>query len=228
MYSGTSLRMSCECCLVVAIFFSLIKKKKKRIEICIFAPVRLSQISGSLLPLRPHLLLTLLCLGQESFVNVWKNTTSSDGSTDQRVKFLITTNSQLQVTGCNTLHFKVLGGIACQFEHFGCQVFEDSSRVDGSLGTDTDMVLSTILQVAMNTADRELQASASRARQCWDLLTALFYNFLSGGGSFGSKVCVGLSEVVQNNGKKGREKREEQRDTELTVKKTRSLFTVDC
>lgn len=60
------------------------------------------------------------------------------------------------MTGCNTLHFEVLGSIACQFEHFGRQVFEDSSRVDGSLGADTDMVLSAILQVAVNTADREL------------------------------------------------------------------------
>lgn len=30
----------------------------------------LLQISGPIVPLRPHLLLTLLCLGQESFVNV--------------------------------------------------------------------------------------------------------------------------------------------------------------
>lgn len=142
----------------------------------------------------------------------------------------------MQVARCNALHFKVLGGIACQLEDFGRQVFENCSRVHGSLSANTDVILGAVLQVTVNTADGKLggkemgvmryrcqyemkaskstirplnddtlylQASASRARQCWDLLTALFYDFLSGGSSFGSKVCVGLVEVE----KRGKRKR---------------------
>lgn len=43
---------------------------------------------------------------------IYKLTSSSYGCLDKTVQLLISTNSQLQVTGCDTFHFQVLGSIA--------------------------------------------------------------------------------------------------------------------
>ena len=55
-----------------------------------------------------------------------------DGGSDQGVEFFISTNGELQVARSDTLDFQVLGGITCEFEDFGSEVFENSSDIDGS------------------------------------------------------------------------------------------------
>ena len=50
-------------------------------------------------------------------VNVWDHSTTGDGGLDKCVKFLISTNSKLQVTRCDTLHLKILTGVTGQFEY---------------------------------------------------------------------------------------------------------------
>lgn len=42
-------------------------------------------------------------------MNVWNDTTASNGRLDQRVQFFVTTNGQLQVTRVDTLHFQIFG-----------------------------------------------------------------------------------------------------------------------
>lgn len=42
---------------------------------------------------------------------MWQNTTESDCGTDEGVEFLVATNGQLEVAGCDTLDLEVLGGV---------------------------------------------------------------------------------------------------------------------
>lgn len=91
-------------------------------------------------------------------MDVRQDTTTCDGGTDQAVELLVTSNRKLQVSWSDTLHTKVLGCIACQFEHLGGEVFEDGRCVDGSLGADSDVVLGSVLQVTVDTTDGELDA----------------------------------------------------------------------
>lgn len=58
--------------------------------------------------------LLLAFLPNEGFVDVGNDTSSSNCCLDKGVQLLITTDGQLQVTGSDTLHFQVFGGIACQ------------------------------------------------------------------------------------------------------------------
>lgn len=46
---------------------------------------------------------------------------------------------------------------SCKLENFSSQVFEDSSNVDGSLGSDAHLILGIVLQETLDTTTRELE-----------------------------------------------------------------------
>lgn len=48
-------------------------------------------------------------------VDVWQHTTTGNSGTDEQIEFLIASNSELQVSGSNTLNPEILGGITCTF-----------------------------------------------------------------------------------------------------------------
>ena len=70
------------------------------------------------------------CLKDESLVDVRDHTTASNSGLDQGVKLFITSNSELQMSRSNSLHLKILGCVAGQFEDLSGQVLKDSSCVD--------------------------------------------------------------------------------------------------
>lgn len=56
-------------------------------------------------------LLLLLDLEQQRTVDVWQYTSEGDSRADQGVELLITTDSELQVAGCDALNLEILGGV---------------------------------------------------------------------------------------------------------------------
>ncbi len=71
-------------------------------------------------------------------MDVGENTTLGDGDTSQELaQLLIVADSQLDVAGHDTGLLVVASGIAREFENLSCQVFEDSSEVDGGTSADT-------------------------------------------------------------------------------------------
>ena len=99
----------------------------------------------------------------QALVNVRDHTATSNGSADKGIQLLVTTNSQLQMAGSDTLHLQILGGVASQLKHLGSQVLQDSAGVHSSGGTHTLVVAHTLLQETVNTTYRELQTSTSRS-----------------------------------------------------------------
>lgn len=75
--------------------------------------------------------LLLLDLEQQRLVDSRKNTAERDSRADKSVQFFVTSDGELEVSRCDTLHLQILGGIARKFEYFGRQVFEDRSEIDG-------------------------------------------------------------------------------------------------
>lgn len=105
------------------------------------------------------LLGSLLLAGSldQGLVDVRQDTTTSNGGTNQAVQLLVATDGKLQVTGSDALDAQVLGRVAREFEDLGGEVLEDGRRVDSSLGADTDVILSTTLQVSVDSSDWELR-----------------------------------------------------------------------
>ena len=66
-------------------------------------------------------------------MNVGKDTTLGDGNVSEKfVQLFIVADGELKMTRNDTGLLVVTGGIAGQFENFGCQVLKDGSEVDGS------------------------------------------------------------------------------------------------
>lgn len=97
-------------------------------------------------------------------MDVRNNTTAGDGRLDQRVQLFVTSDGQLQVTGCDTLHLEILRGVSSQLEHLSGQVLEDSGRIDGGSRSDTAMSGRPRLQMSVDTTDRELKTGTGGSR----------------------------------------------------------------
>lgn len=53
----------------------------------------------------------------QRFVDVRNDTTAGDRCLDQTVQLFVSADGKLQVTGRDTLHLQILGGVAGQLEH---------------------------------------------------------------------------------------------------------------
>ena len=98
----------------------------------------------------------LVALHDQGFVDVGDHTTTSNGSLNQGIKFFISANSQLQVTGSDSFHFQVLASIASELENLSGEILEDGSSVDGRRGTNTAVRANSAFQESVNSSNGEL------------------------------------------------------------------------
>lgn len=102
---------------------------------------------------------------QLTLVDVGQDTTLGDGDvTQELVQFLIVADGELQMAGDDTRLLVVAGGVASQLEDLSSQVFEHSSQVHGSTGTDTLSVVA-LAEQTVDTADRERETGLGRAAE---------------------------------------------------------------
>lgn len=93
------------------------------------------------------------------------DTTTGNGRLDESVKLLVTTNGKLQMARGNALHTKIARRVAGKLKNLGSKILQNGSRVHGGSSTDTASTGNTGLQVPVDTANGELQASLGRARR---------------------------------------------------------------
>lgn len=106
-------------------------------------------------------------------------TSSCNRCFDQRIQLFVSTDGQLEMPGSDALHFEILRRITRQFEylrpgrmsvlsrrrritHLSRQVLQNRGRVHGSRGSDSTMARGPVLQVAVDTSDRELRRADVR------------------------------------------------------------------
>jgi hypothetical protein len=70
--------------------------------------------------------------------------------------YFITTNGQLQVARCDTLHLEILAGVARQLKNFRCQVFQYSRCVRRPPSLRLVGSVARIVQETVDTTDWEL------------------------------------------------------------------------
>jgi len=130
-------------------------------------------------PLSNLMLLGSLALLDELSVDVWENTTRSNGDTAQElVQFFVVSDGQLNVSWDNSALLSLLGGVSGQFEDLSNEVFEDCSHVDWSTRTDL-LGISTVLQETTNSANWELKPSLGTLGSSTSLLGSLTATSLS-------------------------------------------------
>ncbi len=96
-------------------------------------------------------------------MDVRQNTTGRDrDGAEELGKLFVVADRELDVARHDARLLVVAGRVAGQFKNFGGEVFEHGGQVDRGARTDAGGVLAS-LQVAGDTADRELQASLGRS-----------------------------------------------------------------
>ena len=63
-------------------------------------------------------------------MNVRDHTTASNSSLDKSVELFITSDCELEVSGCDSFHLKILACVASEFEDLSGQVLEDCCSID--------------------------------------------------------------------------------------------------
>ena len=112
-------------------------------------------------------LLVLLSLsgldGEQSLVDVWQNSSVSDGGVShQSVKFLIVSDGEEDVSWDNSGLLVILSGVSGQFQNFSSQILQDGSQVDWGSGSDS-VAVSSRLQESVDSSDWELKSSSGRS-----------------------------------------------------------------
>ena len=97
-------------------------------------------------------------------MDVRDDATARDGRLDERVELLVTTDGELEVARRDTLDAEVLRRVAGELQHLSSEVLEDGGRVDGSGGANAALGRDAELEVAVDTANRELETRLRRAR----------------------------------------------------------------
>jgi hypothetical protein len=88
---------------------------------------------------------------------MWQNTSESDGSADESVQFLVTSNGELEMAWRDALDLQILGSVACELQNFGSQVFENSSQVYAGFGADARLLSRKVSKMALYATAGELQ-----------------------------------------------------------------------
>ena len=97
---------------------------------------------------------------EEVFVDVRDDTSAGDGGLDEEVEFFVSPDGQLKVSRGDSSHFEVLGCVSRQFEHLGCEVFQDGSSVDCSCRAHSVPCGHSALEETVDSADWELKSSS--------------------------------------------------------------------
>ena len=95
-------------------------------------------------------------LVDKRFVNVRNNSTTSNGSFDQCIEFLVSTDGQLQMPRSDTLHLQILTSISCKLQYFCGQVLEYGCSIDSSCCTNSPIGGNPSLEQTVNTTHRKL------------------------------------------------------------------------
>lgn len=64
-------------------------------------------------------------------MDVGDDTTTGNGSLDQGIELLVTSDGEQQVSWCDSLNLQVLGGVTSELKDLGGEVLKDGSAVDG-------------------------------------------------------------------------------------------------
>ena len=98
-----------------------------------------------------------VALHDQGLVDVGDHTTASNGSLDERIKFFVAANGQLQVAWRDSLHLQVLASVACELEHLRSEVLKNGSSVHSRSCTDTTVGTYSALQESVNSSNGELK-----------------------------------------------------------------------
>ena len=120
---------------------------------------------------------------KQRFVDVGENTAASDCRLDKCVQFFVTSDRNLQVSWGDSLFLEIFTSMACEFDHFSCEVFQDGCRVYRWSCSDALLSNRPDLHEAVDSTNGELESGPLRPRLwigsiIWFSFTTFSWHFL--------------------------------------------------
>ena len=110
-------------------------------------------------------------------MDVGENTATGDGDSAQKlVELLVVLDGKGDVAGDNAGLLVVAGGVSGELKDLGAKVLEDGGHVDTGSHTDAGSV-STLLEVASQTGNRELKSGLAAGASALSGLSAASFSF---------------------------------------------------
>ena len=103
-------------------------------------------------------------LHDESLVDVWDDTTTSNSSLDEGIELFVSSNSQLEMSWGDSLDLQVLGSVTCELQDLSGEVLEDSSTVDCWSSSDSAVGRDSALEESVDSSDWELNSKSNVIR----------------------------------------------------------------
>jgi hypothetical protein len=129
-------------------------------------------------------------------VDVRDDASARDGALDERVELLVPADGELQVARGDALDLEVLAGVAGQLQDLGGQVLEDGGGVDGGGGAHAAVGGRPRLEVAVDTAHRELRTRVSAKSGRFAQIEWKFEASNSRSGEFSSRSSTGEDDEI--------------------------------
>ena len=85
------------------------------------------------------------------------DSSSSNGGHDQSVELLISSDSELEMSGSNSLNLKVLRSVTGELKNLSGEVLKDGSTVDSGSGSDSAVGTDSSLQKSVDSSNGELK-----------------------------------------------------------------------
>ena len=92
-------------------------------------------------------------------MDMWNNTSTSDGSFDESVKFLVTSDSKLQMSWGDSLDLKIFGSVTSELKDLSGQVLKNGGAVNCGSSSNSAVGADSALQDSVDSSNWELKNS---------------------------------------------------------------------
>lgn len=89
-------------------------------------------------------------------MDVRDDTTAGNGSLDQGVQLLVSSDGELQMSRGDSLDLQVLGSVTCKLEDLSSEVLKDGSTVDSGCGSNSAVSTDSALEESVDSSNWEL------------------------------------------------------------------------
>ena len=92
-------------------------------------------------------------------MDVWDDTSTSDGSLDKSVELFVTSDSELEMSWSDSLDLKIFGSVTGELKNLSGQVLKDGGAVNCGSSSNSAVGADSALQDSVDSSNWELRNS---------------------------------------------------------------------
>ena len=123
-------------------------------------------------------------------MDVWDDTSTSDGSLDKSVELFVTSDSELEMSWSDSLNLKIFGSVTGELKNLSGQVLKDSGAVNCGSSSNSAVGADSALQDSVDSSNWELRNTKNYVSNRGGILNDRIYS------GVGSRIRSTISVTV--------------------------------